>query len=113
MQVQQITTMDMVTGELVERRHRLEAALGITAPDAEAGAHGETEHLVLYEQRQLDEAIAAMMRTELEDVCRALARIGDGTYGTCVGCGRPIPEDRLLAVPATSYCIGCGANRRS
>ena len=32
-------------------------------------------------------------------------RIEDGTYGTCVVCGKPISEERLEAVPWATLCI--------
>jgi DnaK suppressor protein len=35
----------------------------------------------------------------------ALARIADGTYGTCAVCGAEIPEERLDAVPYATLCI--------
>jgi DnaK suppressor protein len=34
----------------------------------------------------------------------ALARIGNGTYGSCIDCGREIEPARLQAVPWTAYC---------
>ena len=39
----------------------------------------------------------------------ALLRVETGTYGVCVSCHNPIPYARLLAMPETSYCVGCGA----
>ena len=44
---------------------------------------------------------------ELRDVESALDRIKDGTYGTCVRCGRDIGMARLRANPAASRCIEC------
>lgn len=49
--------------------------------------------------------LASQLRDQLEDVEFAIARIGDGTYGTCVVCGEPIGEARLEAMPATRWCI--------
>jgi len=37
----------------------------------------------------------------------ALARIEDGTFGTCLSCGRPIDPARLRARPVTDLCIAC------
>lgn len=37
----------------------------------------------------------------------ALARIADGSYGTCLRCGRPIAPDRLRARPEAETCIEC------
>lgn len=41
------------------------------------------------------------------DVDAALARIEDGSYGTCTGCGSEIPAERLDADPAAPTCIDC------
>ena len=37
----------------------------------------------------------------------ALGRIRDGTYGTCLSCGKEIDEKRLGAVPWAVHCIQC------
>lgn len=39
----------------------------------------------------------------------ALARIEDGTYGTCVDCGTAISEPRLQVRPEAARCIDCQA----
>lgn len=57
-------------------------------------------------------AAAALMLAEraerrLWEVEQALARMQDGTYGYCVGCGAGIPLERLRAVPATADCVAC------
>lgn len=44
---------------------------------------------------------------ELEDVESALARIAAGTYGLCVDCGRPIPDERLEVRPQAARDIEC------
>ena len=41
---------------------------------------------------------------ELEAVLRRLER---GTFGICAGCGEPILEKRLEAVPWAKFCIPC------
>jgi RNA polymerase-binding transcription factor DksA len=49
--------------------------------------------------------LAAELREQLDNVEAAIARIADGTYGTCVVCSQPIAADRLEAMPATRWCI--------
>ncbi len=44
-------------------------------------------------------------RDALAAVRAALDRIEQGTYGTCEVCGRPIPRERLDAVPYATLCI--------
>jgi len=36
-----------------------------------------------------------------------LARLADGSYGSCLDCGDEINPKRLNAVPWTPYCITC------
>ena len=49
--------------------------------------------------------LANRLRSELDEVERALAKLDDGTYGRCEVCGSPIAEARLEAMPATRFCI--------
>jgi DnaK suppressor protein len=37
----------------------------------------------------------------------ALARVADGSYGTCLRCGKPIAPGRLEALPWVAHCIDC------
>jgi RNA polymerase-binding transcription factor DksA len=55
------------------------------------------------------EALAGKLRETLEEVERALDKLGDGSYGACEDCGRPIDPARLEAKPAARYCIDCAA----
>lgn len=47
----------------------------------------------------------------LGEIEEALAKIGAGTYGFCEACGLAIPQARLLASPATRFCLACQAER--
>jgi RNA polymerase-binding protein DksA len=44
---------------------------------------------------------------ELRAIHEARDRIGEGTYGDCIDCGRAIPFERLKAQPIASRCIDC------
>ncbi|MEM5948379.1 TraR/DksA family transcriptional regulator [Spirochaetia bacterium 38H-sp] len=37
----------------------------------------------------------------------ALARIENGKYGYCLKDGKPIPKERLEAIPYALYCLDC------
>jgi DnaK suppressor protein len=43
----------------------------------------------------------------LEEVEHALVRLTNGVYGLCEGCGEPIPERRLRALPWARQCVPC------
>ena len=57
------------------------------------------------EMRELDVTTEVMFAARLREVEDALARLDDGTYGTCVACGKQIPAERLELVPETPYCV--------
>ena len=53
------------------------------------------------------EAQSANLAHLLEDVERALARISNGTYGSCESCHLPIDPARLDAIPTARFCREC------
>ena len=55
--------------------------------------------------RERDEAIEVDAQSMLHDIEKALKKIDAGTYGNCERCGKPIPADRLEAIPYTPYDI--------
>jgi DnaK suppressor protein len=50
-------------------------------------------------QDELDEGLADDLRGELAAVERAEARLAAGTYGLSIESGKPIPDERLEALP--------------
>lgn len=44
------------------------------------------------------------LETRYQEINRALARIKEGSYGTCLKSGKPIELDRLEANPAAETC---------
>ncbi|TNM26074.1 TraR/DksA family transcriptional regulator [Streptomyces sedi] len=47
------------------------------------------------------------VRSALEDIDAALARLDAGTYGDCQGCAAPIPAGRLEILPHARLCVPC------
>ena len=56
-----------------------------------------------------NEAVLNAAQGQRTEVLDALARVENGTYGTCVDCGKPIPEGRLEARPEAARCVACQA----
>lgn len=52
-------------------------------------------------------AVIGRHQAELAAIRDALARIEEGTYGTCVACGSAIGGERLRAYPSAKRCIAC------
>ena len=55
--------------------------------------------------RELDEGLEEGAQQTLEQIDRALAKLDDGTFGTCERCGNPIGDERLRARPWATLCI--------
>ena len=81
---------------------------------------GESSELSAHDQHPADSASEmadndrenAMLEAADEQrtqVRAALARIEDGSYGTCTDCGTTISEARLQVRPEASRCVECQA----
>lgn len=56
-------------------------------------------------ERGKDIALNESAEKHADDVNVALHFMETGQYGTCIACGKPIPFERLEAIPTTLYCI--------
>lgn len=79
------------------------AASRDTNADDEHDPEGST---IAFERSQVG-SLVRQARRHLAEIDAALARVDDGTYGTCEVCGGPIGEGRLEARPVARACIGC------
>jgi RNA polymerase-binding protein DksA len=111
------TDTDRFRGELLNWRARLQETMrhhdiggaSLTDETGDLNSSSADNHLAdsasdTYE-RELDEGLEEDAERQLGEVEAALARIDDGTYGTCRVCGKEIPAERLEAVPWTTLCI--------
>ncbi|UYM07939.1 TraR/DksA family transcriptional regulator [Solicola gregarius] len=58
-------------------------------------------------ERDAEMSLAQSHRELLRQVEHAIARIHDGTYGSCESCGNPIGKMRLMAFPRATLCMTC------
>jgi DnaK suppressor protein len=66
---------------------------------------GETASITL--GREIDYTLGENSQTVLDEIDAALARIEEGTYGSCTNCGNEIAVGRLEAHPWATRCIDC------
>ena len=104
---------------LLDERKRVEHALASLRDQHPGSLDEEVEEIAATSDNHLAETATATLGREIDytlgenseqvlaDIDSALRRIDDGTYGTCVNCGREIPLQRLDAYPAASLCIDC------
>lgn len=55
-------------------------------------------------EREKELALYSLDRETLKEIDQALQRMDEGTYGICTVCGKPIPEERLEALPQAMTC---------
>ncbi|HET9656353.1 MAG TPA: TraR/DksA family transcriptional regulator [Kineosporiaceae bacterium] len=63
-------------------------------------------------EREQEMTLLATVRESRFQTERALARIADGTFGSCESCGGPIGKLRLQAFPRAVLCVGCKQQER-
>jgi RNA polymerase-binding transcription factor len=100
------TQRDLLTTErkaLLGQADRLEDEANSLIEDGEMGdvqfddESGEGDTMVV--ERERDLALSAQARQTVADIDAALARLTIGTYGYSLISGRPIPRERLEAIP--------------
>lgn len=103
---------------LLEERQRIEHALA-TLRDEHPGSLDEEVSEVAATSDNVAETATATLGREIDytlgensgellaQIDAALQRIEEGTYGTCMNCGREIAPERLEATPWASLCIDC------
>jgi DnaK suppressor protein len=87
---------------LTQERERIEHLLERRAHQ-DTGEPAEDDSAALgtdLYQDEFDEGLADDLREDLAAVERAEARLAAGTYGLSIESGKPIPDERLEALPA-------------
>jgi RNA polymerase-binding transcription factor DksA len=118
------TLLTTIEKQLLERKTQLEDELrqfATRTPHAREGwqakyidiGRSEDENASEVAQYSDNLSLKQTLDHALRDVTSALARVKSGTYGVCRYCGKPIPEQRLLARPTSSACIACKVERKA
>ena len=100
-------TADLLAGLDRELAGIIEAARSANADDEH-----DPEGATIAFEREHGAALAGQARRHLAEIDAACGRLADGSYGTCVSCGRAIAAERLAARPAAATCITCAARPR-
>jgi DnaK suppressor protein len=97
---------------LTEEMEQLKTAMRPADERREGSPFGkrEEEATESYElERRL--TLEKSIREQLAAVEHALQKFEDGTYGLCDNCGKPIPPERLEALPQATLCLDCKARQ--
>lgn len=109
--------LDAIRRALEQRRDRNRERVAGLAKRPELGAaqgfgkrigDGTTEAI----SRLTDIGVGRSLESGVGRTERALAKLDEGTYGICDGCGEPIAPARLEAMPDVALCVACAATAR-
>lgn len=70
-------------------------------------AIGRLTRMEAIQSQAMSAAGKERMKKRIQAIERALTAIDDGTYGTCIRCGEPIPVGRLEVMPESRVCVPC------
>jgi RNA polymerase-binding protein DksA len=108
---------DHFRAQLLKERERVQSAIAHLRSDHPGSLDEEVEEIAATSDNHLGETATATLNREIDytlgenseqvlgEIDAALARIADGTYGTCRVCGKEIATERLEAHPWASLCI--------
>ncbi len=90
----------------------IDAEIGeLTKPPEDSGSIAFGKRIGDGTNEAIDRFNAVGVANDLEAIrertVRALAKLDEGSYGTCDNCGAEIPEGRLQAAPSSVLCIEC------
>lgn len=89
--------LDELKDTLLAERKRLERFM---PSEVHRNADGAQSEDVYVPQTQTDARHHAVLE--------ALRRLEEGTYGICTVCRGTIPYGRLIVMPESDHCVGCG-----
>lgn len=108
---QVMKSAEQFEAKLIEQKKQLEQAMASTVEQGREAAAEDTQDAVdlavLSYQKELLFSQGTHGHAMLNRVNAALARVAEGTFGTCVHCETTIGPARLNALPWTPYCIEC------
>jgi RNA polymerase-binding protein DksA len=96
-----VTQKKALIADLISSNDDLKAVIKNEEPGDLADIAGEDI------DRKMLEAKGIAELNRLKSIESAITRIKQGHYGSCIKCGKPIPKDRLEALPFALMCVEC------
>jgi DnaK suppressor protein len=107
--------IEEIRAELLRMRSRLERSMKATRRAArpvklDQTSVGRLSRIDALQNQSLTQGLEEREAARYAQIQEALRRLEQGEYGTCGGCARPIPFERLLVFPETLTCATCGGS---
>ena len=90
---------------LAQERERIEKAIADLGPQSSSDDDEPDDGSESLYQQEFDAGRAQDLDEQLAALERAEARLAEGTYGLSVVSGKPIPDERLAAIPTAERTV--------
>lgn len=97
----------IIQDKIIQTKEEIEHLEELTKPVAPDNAIGRLSRMDAINNKTINDAALREQKRRLQKLERALNKIEDGSYGTCMKCGDPIPFGRLKFMPWTTKCVKC------
>lgn len=103
------TNLDAIRQELQTRKVTLEEELKQLSQEkvTDAQVQDPGDQALASTMETLISSFQNTTRAEYERIIQAIAKIDDGTYGTCIDCSQIISMKRLQSNPNAARCLAC------
>lgn len=98
---------EVIQEKIEETKEEIEQLEELTKPIEPDNAYGRLSRMDAINNKTINDAALRKQKKQLQKLERALSKIDEGNYGTCLKCGEDIPVGRLKFMPWTTKCVKC------
>lgn len=78
-----------------------------TKPISPENAIGRISRMDAINNKAINDAALLKAETKLRNLKSALDRINEDDFGNCLKCKSKIPDQRIVLMPQSRYCVNC------
>lgn len=98
---------EVIQEKIEETKEEITHLEEVTKPIEPDNAYGRLSRMDAINNKTINDAALRKQKGQLQKLERALERVEEGNYGTCLKCGDDIPVGRLKFMPWTTKCVKC------
>jgi DnaK suppressor protein len=100
---------EKIQSELTQLEDQIKNLIEVTQPISPDNAIGRITRMDAINNKAVNDAALVKTSNRKERLEKVLAGVDTPDFGICVGCKKPIPHLRLMHIPETRVCVGCGS----
>jgi len=98
---------DLIRKEVEDLNETIKWVGKSVQPVAPDNAIGRLTRMEAINSKAINEATLRSSKAKLIKLEKTLLEIDQPEFGICIGCDKPIPAGRLMAVPESRMCVTC------